>query len=592
MRRGKPTIKTRLLLLFFVFFLVPFSVSAAIWYGKSSKSLEDNAVDSTGLLVKQINHNLDFYFDDIEKATLPLLTNKLVQEFVKIDPQDQYQYFYTSNQLLAEVYPRYVYGRGDIYGFTVLSNRGVYYSSTSLADRIEQYRNVSADGPNYRILGISKVNDTPVLTVHRRIIDNLTYRPAGAIVIDLFLDRILEIIDEVRIGGTGFVYIVDENGRYLYHPDHELWGRPASVRPEGGSMITGKGHDRKMVISDRSSLTGLTLVAEIPRDMLMGKLNATRDMTVFVGGLLFLFALVTAAMLSLSITRPLSHLLKLMKKAEMGDLHVRAPVRQDEIGRLNQGFNHMLDEIGRLIDVAHRSQMREMEMAIKQREALLQSMQSRINPHFLYNTLSVINSHAIVSKVKPISQMTVWLSQILRYSLDVSEKPVPLEEELNHVLTYIKIQKARFKDLEVDVGLNPDWGVRVESLRLIIQPVVENAFAHGYEKHGRKPGYIGIWGEADSRWFTLRIADKGSGMEPDLLGRYRDALASFSEQDMLDTGRQPFERIGLWNVHCRLRLAFGPPYGVSIAASDTAGTIIELKLPYAPADERRGLRLV
>jgi two-component system sensor histidine kinase YesM len=426
-----------------------------------------------------------------------------------------------------------------------------------------------------------------VLTIYRKIYDNISYRTGGALVIDLLLDQILDITDNVRLGQNGIISIADSDGGYLYHPDRLKWGAPIpeSYKERIGSssqvhFVSDESGEKKIVIAFRSEFTGLTLISEVPLRELIDKLVFMRNLTIVLGTAMLLFAVVMIAGFSWSITKPLSLLMKLMKKVELGNLQIRAPERQDEIGRLNQGFNRMLNEIQRLIEIVHYSEMREKEMAIKQRESLLQSLQLRINPHFLYNTLEVINAYAIVAKVKPISQMTVWLSQILRYSISHPDKIVLLSEEMNNLFTYFSIQKERFRDLRIEALLEPEWLEQVRILPLTIQPLVENAFMHAYEKQKLKPDYFGLFGIAEDEWFTLRIVDHGRGMAQELAQAYNEAFEQVTEHEMLKPDFQLFPRLGLWNVHSRLRLAFGCPYGLTIVKSDESGTVMEIKLPY------------
>jgi two-component system sensor histidine kinase YesM len=158
-----------------------------------------------------------------------------------------------------------------------------------------------------------------------------------------------------------------------------------------------------------------------------------------------LFVLAALTVFSFRLTRSLSLLRRLMKSAENREWTVQAPEdRHDEIGGLYRSFNHMVNEIRRLIEVVHASKLKEKELQLKQQSAMMQAMQSQINPHFLYNTLEAINSHAIVEGVMPISKMATALADLFRYSVQSSSETVSLKEELDHVKTYMDIQKERF----------------------------------------------------------------------------------------------------------------------------------------------------
>lgn len=584
-----PTIKMKLVWLFFGFFCVPFLVLGMLWYDRSMRTIEDNAVRNSQQLMNQINANLNVYFSDVQKATLPLLANPLVQQFVKISPDNQYDYYKLSSRIGTEIIPNVVYNRDDIYGLSIVSRRGPYYSNIAFADRVGGYSAALEAGTygNYRIIGIGTTGDrTPIITLYRRIIDNETYLTAGSLIVDLSLKRLGTIVNGAGLGKTGTIAVINADGHYLLHPDAAQWGRKAAesvlhrIGEEGISSFTnGSGAEKKIVVYNRSTATGLTIVSEVPMRELTGDLIAFRNLTLGLVLVLIALAFMTIFSFSLSITRPLSHLLKLMKKAEMGDLSIRAPLREDEIGSLNHGFNRMLEDIHRLIELTRISHLKEKEMAIRQRESKLQMLQARINPHFLYNTLGVINAYAIIAKVKPISRMTVWLSDLFRYSIASPDDAVTLSEEIKHMFDYIHIQKERYQDLEVDVDLDLDRLSEIETLRLTVQPIVENGFVHGYEAHSAKPCYIGLRASFEPYGIALRVIDKGSGMPSDQANRYNEAFENMSEEQMLQ-GAAPFAGIGMWNVHSRLRLEFGEPYGLSILTTGREGTTVEIKLPY------------
>ncbi|NQX70752.1 sensor histidine kinase [Paenibacillus alba] len=589
MRIKTLTIKVKLVLLFFGFFCVPFLVLGKFWYDRSMETIEDNAINNSQQLMRQMNYNLDVYFSDIKKATLPLLANSLVQQFVKIDPNNQYDYYDLSSHIRSDLIPNTVYNRDDIYGLSIISLKGPYYSNIAFSDRVDVYRKEFAENyeENFRILGISKTGDgTEVITVFRRIIDNETYVTAGYLIIDLSLNRTTNIINQAELGKTGIISIVNTDGRYLYHPDSKMWKQPLPglyqsriASAHSPYFTNGAGADKTIVVYNRSAATGLTIVSEVPLRELMEDLIYFRNLTLGFVVLLIVLAFVTILSFSLSITRALSHLMNLMKKVEMGDLSIRAPLRKDEIGSLNRGFNLMLEDLNRLIEMIHISHLKEKEMAIHQRESKLQMLQARINPHFLYNTLGVINAYAIIAKVKPISQMTVRLSDMFRYSIDNPEDTVSLADEIQHMFNYIHIQQERYQSLEVDVDLDAERLKDIHTLRLTVQPIVENAFIHGYEDYSMKPEYIGLRASYDDSGVRLQIIDKGRGMEPDLVDTYNHAFACMSEEQMLQAS-SPFGGIGMWNVHSRLRLEFGEPYGLAIVMSESFGTIVEIRMPY------------
>ncbi|NQX59679.1 sensor histidine kinase [Paenibacillus qinlingensis] len=593
-KRKALSINAKLVCIILFFLCVPLLAFGTVWYSSSTESIEKNAIGYSDQLVRQINGQLDSYFGDLQRVTYPLLLHPQIQTFMKLDPNDQYARFVNNKQISDELFPTIVFGRTDIYGLSIVSKNGmVTTNNNAIAAKAsyDLYKDMLTGDQNYKITGLSVTESTTVLTIIRKFVDTISYQSTGMLVVHVRLNEIIKICDKIKLGRSGFVWIMDQDGKVVYHPDKEKWGKAVNLQnipltqnePNGYSVVMINGI-KKLILADRSPLTGWTLVSEVPLNELNGDLVRWRNVTVWVGLLLVSLALFLVGGFSVYLTQSLSHLRRLMRRAEEGDLHVRAPEkRNDEIGGLNRSFNRMVEEIQRLIGEIQHSRQKEIEMELRQRESALLVMQSQINPHFLYNTLEIINSYAIIEGVKPISRMATSLADIFRYSIGHPQQSVTLKEELRYISTYLEIQQERFKSLRVELKIHDEDIHSVLALRLMIQPLVENAFKHGYERHRIKPTYIGIIGEHSEEGYLLRIVDEGRGMDNELKNEYNQAfnsneINSHKDSDVRTDGSS--ESIGLWNVHQRIRLSFGSPCGLYIAKSNETGTIIELMLKY------------
>jgi len=592
------SIKTKLIVLIVVFLCFPFLTLGILWYEISTESIEKNAIEYNRQMVSQVNDRLEAYFEDLENTTYPLVTHRLIQRF--IDPTVPLDYIETRGDIEEEIKPNLFFGRTDVYGFSLVSEQHIAsfavnwrasYGTQEWAQMRRMYETEidrGYDGSRYKIVGIGEVTSSTgipekVLTVIRTFWDTATYSATGILVMDLELDRIAGIAENLDVGPQGYVWIADSTGGIVHHPDVERRGLPVEAsyleeferfEDEGVYIRTTDG-ERKLIVFHRSDASGWTMVSEVPMRELIGDLISLRNATLWAVTALVGFVLLVLTMFSISLTRSLRHLQHLMKKAENGDLMVKAPERRnDEIGGLNRSFNKMVAEIRMLIEVVHASRIREKEMEIKQREAMMRSLQSQINPHFLYNTLEVINSYAILEGVMPISKMATALADVFRYSIGNPHEKVSLKHELQHMSTYFDILSERYPYLQVDDRTNEADVEGVEAVRLIVQPIVENAFKHGYEKHKLRLGYIGFSGERTPDAYILRVTDRGAGMSSEQAEAYNRYFAAPEPAIEADG------RIGLWNVHQRIRLAYGAPYGLHIEASGPEGTVIQVRLPY------------
>lgn len=544
-RRRPLSIKQRLTLFFLVFFCVPFLIIGYIWYTKSTATIESSVIVYNKQLIGQLNDRLDDYFSRMKADTQALPGNPLIQEFVKFDPNDAYGLFQIKDRIGQEMYPTIVYRNHELIGFYIYSVKGAALGDLLAGNRID-FRNLNEQDESFKIVGISDVGGVPAVMFYRNIFDNTTYRFAGAMVFAFSLDRILKTGD-LPAGKSGTVAIADSDGRLLYHPDPGKRGETlptewrSSMTASSGYFVDKTNGEEKIIVYSVSKNTHLTTISEVPTVELTGDLSSLRTITMIIGFAILVLAFVT--------------------------------------------FNKMLLEIKKLVEVIHGARIKEKEMEMRQREAMFQALQSQINPHFLYNCLEIINSYAILAKVKPISQMTVLLAGMFRYSVDDSQRLVRLRDEIEHIRNYFKIQEERYERLRVSIDIEDGALDRVSLFRLTLQPIVENAIVHAYEKHGLHPGEIAIVGTSCDGYFSLKVEDKGQGMAPHLLERLNEAFVSANEQNMLAPGYRPWQAIGLWNVHSRLRLAFGPPFGLFICRSDSSGTVMEIKLPYESSTE-------
>jgi two-component system, sensor histidine kinase YesM len=585
--------------------MLPFLILGAIWYESSSRTIESNAVRITQQLIKQTNKHVDFYLTDLERSTFPLLTHPLVQQFIKTNPNEKYEQFKITQKIENELFPNFVFGRDDIFGVSLISENGMEINDYNyerinlkyVRERNKKLLNQVSESDNFSILGIQWIDSVPVLTVSRKVFNMSNYQTAGLLIIDLNLNQISSICKNNNLGKSGFVWILDSTGQVIYHPNKEKWGQelPKNYFQESkfntsknNFFIQNTSTIKKLINFHQSEVTNWVMVSEVPLSEINSNLISLRNMTILVGIFIIGLALTSIVGFSFSLTNSLYSLQKTMKKVELGNLDISVKTtRKDEIGSLYSGFNKMVKEIKRLIEVVHLSKLKEKELELKNREATLQALQAQINPHFLYNTLELINSHAIVEDSMTISRMATSLADMFRYSVKNDKHVVvQLNEELEHVRSYLEIQTERFKEIEVYIQINNFPFSHVRTVRLTLQPIIENAFIHGYEKHKIKPEYIGITGEAQDAYYVIRILDKGRGMDSNKRELYNKAFKYEGDNQILEDydSSKTFNRIGMWNVHHRIRLQFGKPYGLFIEKSDSNGTIIEIRLPYKESE--------
>jgi len=275
-------------------------------------------------------------------------------------------------------------------------------------------------------------------------------------------------------------------------------------------------------------------------------------------------AICVAVFLARSLTRRIRAVSDQMSKVKNGPpVPMESPDENDEIGELIDSYNYMARQINNLME-QQKKQSEELRIAE------FRSLQAQINPHFLYNTMEVINWMAQQGRTKEINQAVRDLSRFYRLTLSRKDSVGTLEDEIEHATIYVRLQNMRFDngiDFVVDV---PDEMMEYRIPRLTLQPVIENCILHGIlEKESRK-GTIVLTGWIEEGTMILLISDDGIGMSPE---KVKDILTGRIET----TGKG--NHIAIYNTHRRLQILYGEDYGLHYSSTPGHGTEVELRIP-------------
>ena len=298
-------------------------------------------------------------------------------------------------------------------------------------------------------------------------------------------------------------------------------------------------------------------------DRLQATLNVVLVLLLALLALTILFSVLAQRSLSHAIHTPIARLEKFAAELAGGNLQARAPeTAVTELHELTESLNSMAGRLQDLIDENRREQEN-----LKKSE--LRALQAQINPHFLYNTLDAIVWLAEAGQTREVIHITRALSDFFRISLSQGKDWIPLSEEIKHLTGYLTIQKIRYRDiLDYQIEIPDELG-SCQVLKLLLQPLVENAIYHGI-KHRRGRGLVKVTGRMEGTWLILQVQDNGAGMSPERLMQVRDGLCG-------DGGESA--GYGLFNVNKRIQLYYNQPQGVWIESRMGEGTTVTLKLP-------------
>jgi two-component system sensor histidine kinase YesM len=251
-----------------------------------------------------------------------------------------------------------------------------------------------------------------------------------------------------------------------------------------------------------------------------------------------------------------------MKMIEKGNFDTQVDVNSsNEIGQLGLRFNRMTAKIKELM----LQNVQEQEL---KRKSELKALQAQINPHFLYNTLDSIIWMAEVNKSKEVVLMVSSLAKLFRLSLSKGDEIIPIRNEIEHIKSYLTIQKMRYKDkLDFEIQVD-DHILSYKTIKIILQPLVENSIYHGI-KNKDGVGLIRITGTQVGNKIVLSVIDNGIGMTPETL----EALLQKPVPSEQGSG------MGVNNVNQRIKLYYGEEYGLQYESEPGQGTTVHIWLP-------------
>ncbi len=312
--------------------------------------------------------------------------------------------------------------------------------------------------------------------------------------------------------------------------------------------------------------TNWTLISVIPRGDITGVSSAlrTRLMSVMVlcGAIAYIVAYFVISRGAMS---RLTQLEETMRLVETGtELKRTTPSGRDEIGRLMEHYNTMIDRIEQLLEERY-------EMGIQIKNLELKALQAQINPHFLYNSLDLISCLAISRGIPEITRMVNALVRFYKLSLNQGRDVVPLRDEWAHAKTYIEIQAMRFPDSFTLIENIDPAVLDKRIIKIVLQPIVENALIHGIFEKESKHGTLSVSMKLADDTVVIEIADDGPGMDPETFHRHFDLL---DEPDYTTPGGY-----GVRNIIDRLRLAYGPMYGLECESELGKGTRVIMRIP-------------
>ena len=550
--------------------LVPLLVISIYSYTSARNQLLEQAYENMNHMNQQINNNISGQLENFHQISGMLYTNAtlkayLTQTYEKdIDFVEAYGY-------INDLFFGLMAANSNVDGITVyVLNDTIPTDGTFIKYLYDEkaapawVRELDRTYGNVVYTGIT-LNDKKerVFSLARIMNFNSLNYPYGVLTLSVKEEYLYSMIRQESEGKS--IFVIDEKGSILSTKDKsliskvlgEVLGVEIPMEDTDGRLVMDVRGKRSLVVFNQMD-QGWKTVSIVPLDDILRETKLASSRVLLIAGISFILALILILFISRYFTGRIKNLTGQIALIEKEDFSRKIDIKgNDEIGRLSQSFNRMTDKLNILINELYKKE-------IARRDTELYALQSQINPHFLYNTLSVISSLAIRKGDEEISGIINHLSSFYKTSLNKGMRYITVENELDITRHYLAIQHMRFRDhvresYEVDETLFP-----CRTLKLVLQPFIENAINHAVcEREEPLHIIIRLYSEEDRICFE--VEDDGAGIEEEKMERLLSG--------------QPEAGYGIYNVNERIQLAYGADYGVVIHSCVGKGTNVKITIP-------------
>lgn len=585
------SLKSKLVTIFVILTTIPLSIVGIVSFSQASSTIERKTIESTTQIAEQLNQSISLTLQMGERFTKIIQTDEVIK-FLTLPENVQYRKYQGAKEIIKlfklyrDTFEDYEWIRGIyIIGFNgnnICESHGLYtlhkdWESISTINKILERPKELHIIPNSNIDYAREPMKMDVISLGKTIEIPTTNQVIGVIIIDIDKKAIEELCEKISIGETGYFSIISKEEDIVTIYDSDTLNKYGEfneqslnriINEQSGHFVEKVNGSKEFIVFNTLSNVGWKVIGRVELKDLMGSAYTIRGITIIVVLLCIIFTAILYLFISERLTRPIRNLKEKMKQAEQGnfiDVEARCD-NKDEIGDLYGSFNKMINNIIQLIEDNKKEQQ-----ALKKAE--LKALQAQINPHFLYNTLDAIVWMTETNKNDKVVEITKAFSSFFRIALSKGNEWITLSEEIEHTRSYLIIQGMRYSDIltyQIDVE---DSILNCRILKLILQPIVENALYHGI-KNKRTPGLIRVSaGRINGSRLCLEVIDNGNGMTKE---RLKEVVA-YVNDDSLSSKKG--EGYGLRNVNQRIKLYYGRQYGLTIDSEYKEGTRISIIIP-------------
>jgi two-component system sensor histidine kinase YesM len=575
------TIQFMLSLSFSLVALLGMGFSGYMVYSRYAASTKNLTIESKEQLIDQVNMNLNAYLRNMMRISNSMYYTVIKKKDLARDTlEEEMSLLYEANKdnLVSIVCFQ---GDGTLVAATPINNLKTGLNATTqgwFVNANQEIENLHFSIPHVQnLFNDSSFNYHWVISLSRVV--ELTRNgniSRGILLVDMNYSGIEQIFTKMNRNNSGYVYLTDGSGEIIYHPKQNLINssllhennRAAVTYEDGTHEETYEGEARMVTVST-VGYTGWKIIHVTPTEEFF---MSYHQMQFFTGIILLLTVILiffANQFVSYLIGNPIKKLDDSVKDLEYGKLDLNIYIGGSyEIRHLGRTITSMVRRLHELMDEVVMEQE-------KKRKSEFDALQAQINPHFLYNTLDSIVWMVESERYQEAIFMVTALANLFRISLSKGKNIISIREEVEHAQNYLYIQKIRYKNrFQVVIDIAPEIN-ECSTIKLIVQPLLENAIYHGVEYMDGE-GEIKVRGYLKDGEVYIDVTDNGLGIPEEALDY---VLTDENREHKKGSG------IGLSNVHQRIQLYFGKAYGLEIESILDEGTTVHIHLPNIPYEK-------
>lgn len=568
-------IRNKIIITFSLMIILFISSISYFYYFYSTNLLTEKSVSYTRGILEQISNNIDINLKQIEMSSRIISYNVSVLNTLKYGRSRLLDNYSIDSFNLKTLLYDVMFSRNDISSICVYDRSGNQWNTVEKnlnVDFDSLYKQAEKGDGKFIFLETElSTRDIPAV----RLIRDMNIEPVGIMVVNIRESSIKEIFSKEIEKMKGEVYVTNEENKILSSTNSSHIGTVIDssiadkLEDKSGYTLETIDGEKCIITYYPSGYNRWKYISVIP-------LKAITTETAYVGKItaimciaaVIVFVLLTYVVVS-GITVPITKMTQYMREVKIKEWTPRMNYEgNDEIAFMSESFNKMVTRINTLIEELY-------EQKYRQKKHELQALQAQINPHFLNNTLEIVNCMALSRNAPEIGDMVKALARMMRYSMDFRENIVTIEKEFNHLKNYLFIQCQKDSDrikviFDIDERIFP-----YRILKLTLQPIAENAIVHAFKNTRKDNNIIAIEGLFVNEKIRISITDNGVGMDQKAI----EYLLNDDEEEESNLSNNSHSGIGMGNVNRRLKLTFGEEYGLKVISEVSKGTTVEVWLP-------------